>query len=79
MAEKEKIQCCIVCKHYILNNDLIPRCACVFKTDVITGQRVYEDCDNARALINRNKDNLDCEFFKKKVTFFDRIKSIFTK
>ena len=79
MTRKEEIQCCIICKHYILNNDLTPRCACVSKIDVVTGKRIYESCDSARILINGYKDNLDCEFFKKRITFFDRIKLIFTK
>lgn len=77
MAEKEEIQCCTDCKNCI-NTDLAYCCACVFKIDVVTGKRIYEPCESARNCINRNGYGDKCEFFKKRVTFFERLKSLFT-
>ena len=57
------IQCCIECKNCI-NTDLAYCCACAFKTDFVTGKRVYCPCERARLLINGDS-NLDCKFFKK--------------
>ena len=75
--ENNAIQCCIGCKNCI-NTDLAYCCACVFKIDVVTGKRVYCPCESARHFINRDEYGDKCEFFKKRVTFFDRLKSLFT-
>ena len=70
------IQCCVDCKNCIEAINLTLRCTCVFKIDVVTGNRDYLPCERARFLINGD-GNLGCDFFKRRTTFFERIKSLF--
>lgn len=76
---KESKQTCINCKHSFLNHNLKLYCKCVFKNDFTTLKRLYEPCESARYCINCYKYSDKCQFFKKKIIIFEKIKSLFVK
>lgn len=72
---------CIDCQHSKIGGPFLSLiCKCVGKVDVVTGVMEYKECSDARFLINDDDDwDGNCQWFKAKLTLWQKIKRLFKK